>query len=377
MAIFSKKKAKKRSRQEAARQGYLGYKVVEGTETEQARATAAERSRLGVFGMLGQPGSFDLPGAAGAGSGASYDPTDIYDTSQKHSAGAKSLLQYSKYLTPEARKEIEEGTRKGILDPEKYSEMIGKTASFRIQSRQTAEAEQLLAGKGEAWERLSQATHGQIFEGAATQMRETMRDLKDQAAKGGTARRTALNQAREIVAKQDIAQMRVNETWKANLDLFNVVRRNADRVQNQNQSFLDNLPQVRDSYQKTMSNLADSMVASASAASAMSTAGYKARAAVGDSQFWEKLIIGTVGLVASAYGMQSSTFNSLAGDTSAVGYETRSGDDKRNLGADIKSAVNWGKGLFSKSGGDITKGGNVSTGGPAADAALAGASRTA
>lgn len=320
MAIFSKAKAKSRARSEQGRQSLLAAKAIEAQEAAEARTIAAEQARGNVYSLLGAPGTYDLPGTAGGGSGVPGTDAygDVYDTSQGVSSTAKGMLagkiKYGKW-TGNPMADFAQSKRKGILDPEKFAKAASQSAMFRMQSRRTAEAEQLLAQEGPAWDKLEQSTLGQIHEGAAVAMRETMRDLKNKSAKGGTARRAAFAEAQQIRAQQDIAFRRINDTWNANLKLHDYVRQNAEAVKLSNQNFLDNLPGIRDQYTQTMNSLADSLVESTKAASAMSQAGYQARAAVGDSKFWEKLIVGTVGLVASAYGMQSSTFDSLAGDS--------------------------------------------------------------
>jgi len=339
MAIFSKAKEKQRARNEAARQGLLSYMAVESVEAEKSRTMAAEQARGNVFNMLGAPGTYDLPGTAGStGTPGTYD--DVYKTDEQHSAQAKGLLQYKlsggvgkKGIGSSAAQDEIDDVRKGILDPKKFAAQASQSASFRIQSRQTAESEQLLAQQGPAWEKLSQSTLGQIHEGAATAMKETMRDLKNRSAKGGTARRAAMSEATEIRAKHDVAFQRVNETWNANLQLHDYIRQNAERVSMGNQRFLDGLPGIRDNYQQTMNSLANSMTAATQAASSMSQAGYQARAAVGDSKFVEQLIIGAVGVVAgyatggatNAMFTSGGAFGNMAGNSAVPGAASSSG----------------------------------------------------
>jgi len=237
----------------------IGAAGIEAVEAEKARTIAAETSRQRVFGMLGAPGTYDLPGTGG--SQAYQAPTgDIYQSDTT----TKSPLAASQFKGGGYTKEFGDWeSRAGILDPEKFAEDTSKSASFRIQSRRTAEAEQLLAQEGPMWDQLSNSVYGVINEGAATQLREDVRALKTNAAKGGTARRTALAEAQQMQAQESANQMRVQQTWKANLALFDVVRQNADNVQKGNYSFIDNLPGIQAAYQSTMSSLANMLSSNA------------------------------------------------------------------------------------------------------------------
>jgi len=271
----------------------IGAAGIESIEAEKARTIAAEASRQRVFGMLGAPGTYDLPGTGG--SQAYQAPTgDIYQTDTTGKSPL-ALGQFSKgggYTKEFADWE----SRAGILDPEKFAEDTSKSASFRIQSRRTAEAEQLLAQEGPMWDQLSNSVYGVINEGAATQLREDVRALKTNAAKGGTARRTALAEAQQMQAQESANQMRVQQTWKANLALFDVVRQNADNVQKGNYSFIDNLPGIQAAYQSTMSNLAGMLANNAlPAALTAKQAGMNAKLAHPKVSVGQRIIGGVIG----------------------------------------------------------------------------------
>ena len=302
--LFSKEKERDRAREESAKQGLLAGLAIEAVDHAKARQEAAEQSRLAVFGMLGAPGSYDLPGAASGQFTPGQVGGDIYDTDSARtdkSAAAKGMLKYG-HKTGQAGMDLMYGKRTGILDPKKYAKEVAKSGSFRVQSRLTAEAEQLLAKEGEAWQKLDQATRGQIFEGAATALRESMREIKNNAAKGGSARRAALTEANKILAIERTNQIKINETWQANIRLDEYVRQNAMAVQDSNNRFLDNLPGIRDNYNNTMNSLAEMMASVAiPVASAATEKSYAARNAVKEPQILEKLIVGVVGGVLSQY----------------------------------------------------------------------------
>jgi hypothetical protein len=103
---------------------------------------------------------------------------------------------------------------------------------------------------------LNNSVLGIINEGSALQLRETMRKLKNQYAKGGTARRTAMFEANELMAGERAMRTRVQETWQANLALYDSIRQNADRVAAGTQTFMQGLPLVNDSYRDAMQRTA-------------------------------------------------------------------------------------------------------------------------
>jgi len=298
----------------------IGAAGIESVEAEKSRTIAAEASKQRVFGMLGAPGTYDLPGT-GPSQAAQAPTGDVYQTAttfgEAGSPLARSQFQGGGY-TPEF---ANWKSREGILDPEKYAEDIGKSASFRIQSRRTAEAEQLLAQEGPMWDQLSNSVYGVINEGAATQLREDVRALKTQAAKGGTARRTALAEAQQMQAQEAANQMRVQQTWKANLALFDVVRQNADNVQKGNYSFIDNLPHIQGAYNSTMSSLADMLSSNVlPAALAAKTAGMNAKLAHPKVTIGQRLIGAVIGAASGA--ASGGGFGAVAGALGGAFPET-------------------------------------------------------
>jgi len=303
MSLFDPyKKARKRAKKEAAQQSYLGARISEEAKERQAGQRAAEQSRLGVFGMLGAPGTYELPGTAGAGSTAPAATKDLYQSGTEDTKREKvGQLKQEKYLTPE-QKEFFKGERKGLLDPEKYKEAIGKTASFRIQSRLTAESEQLLARQGPMYDMLENSTLGAISQQSAIGLRDLNRKLKNNAAKGGTARRSALNEALQMRQAEDIQRTKVEQTWRANIDLFRTIRNNAQQVQQSNQSFMNSLPLVRDDYQEMMTNLSDNVTGAIALNADLSQRAYENRAAIPDSNVAGKIIGGVLAIGLSMMG---------------------------------------------------------------------------
>jgi len=311
MGIFSNKQASQ-AKDLAKTQAGLAAAGIETVEAEKARTLAAEQARQNVFTSLGAPGTYGTPGTPGAPDAAMASPTgDIYqtDTTGKSPIALSQFSRGGGYTKEFADWE----SRAGILDPEKYGADVRKSAQFRIQSMRTAEAEQLLNREGKMWDELNNSVYGVISEGAATQWREDLRTIKNNAAKGGTARRTALKEAQQMQAQEKSNQAKVQQTWQANLALFDVVRKNADAVQQSNQAFMDNLPGIRSAYQQTMSNLANMMASVAlPQSSTMQTTGFQAREAHPTTSTLSR-IIGAVAGAAQGYMTGGGGWQGLAG----------------------------------------------------------------
>ncbi len=72
MGLFSSGRidsGKRRADIDYARTRMFGAQAIEEMEHAKARRTAAEQARMGVEGLLGSPGSYDLPGTAPSGGG--------------------------------------------------------------------------------------------------------------------------------------------------------------------------------------------------------------------------------------------------------------------------------------------------------------------
>ena len=191
MGIFSNK-ASSQAKDYAKQQNANAAMEIETVEAEKARTLAAEQARQNVFTSLGAPGTYGTPGTPGAPS-AGTGTGDVFqsDTTTKSPAALSQFSRGGGYTKEFAEWE----SRKGILDPEKYGDDIRSSAQFRIQSARTAEAEQLLNREGKMWDELNNSVYGVIAEGSSQQWREDLRSIKNQAAKGGSARNVARQEA--------------------------------------------------------------------------------------------------------------------------------------------------------------------------------------
>jgi hypothetical protein len=248
--------------------------AVEAAEGAEARNLAIEESKMEVYGLLGKEGTYgpEADRAAGAGivDSESYFDTSGEGGSQRWQDPANSMKYFGwqsrvKERDPVTGKKIKVNKdreawlntpREGVLDPEAYAAEISKSASFRTQSKQVAEAEQLLNQEGPAWDELSNSITGSINDQTAIHLRDTLRQLKNDAAKGGSARRVAMNEFNTILAQERAQRTRVENTWKSNLALFDLVRKNADRVQIGTRNFMASLPQVNDAFRDAIGQAA-------------------------------------------------------------------------------------------------------------------------
>lgn len=322
----------KRAKREEGRQSLLAAESVEAAEAMTAKAQAAEMAALETYSMLGAPGTYDLPGAGGTTGTPLGTSEGIFATEgslTEKSDTAKSLLRHQA-KSAKAEGGSLAGPREGILDPKAYASKIAQSASFRIQSRMTAEAEQLLARKGPLWEQLENSTLGAIMEGAALQQRDALRNIRNQAAKGGSARRQALNDAQSILAQERATQARVQQTWQANLALFDTVRNYASKVQQENVRFMDGLPMIRQSYTNSLAQMTALQIQSYNQASAISMAGHEARQAAGDNNWLGQLVFGIVNTAGAYFGNKQGIFQG-----GITGYGTGAGQSGAQAGAGV------------------------------------------
>ncbi len=346
MAIFSNKKGINRAKQAAGAVQSTAIASMEAVDRERARGIAGEQAKATVWGLLGSdPNSFtEFTNTKNVD-----DPTSLFDTS------GLGLSQPNQALWKMAKYDKSKGTllgtaREGILDPEAYASAISKTASFRVQSQRVRESEELLNQEGPAWDMLSNSVLGVINEGSALQLRDTMRKLKNQYAKGGSARRTAMFEANELIAGERAMRTRVQETWKANLALYDSVRQNADRVAQGTATFMAGLPLVNDSYRDAMQRTAQlQIMASGQAQEAISEA-YDIRMTQQPVDFLGKFVEGLVTLVPSIVGSAADSYFGTGGGGSAgsggggvfQGALTGMFSGRENAGYTPRSAASYG-----------------------------------
>ena len=291
MAIFSNKRNIQKAKTAAKQIKTSGLRSVELTAAQSASQQAAERAKANVSGMLGAPGTYG-PGSDTSGS----DFSDVFDTS---GLGLSQPDQTLSGGTKKFKKGILGKAREGILDPEKFGEAVRGTSLGRQWSMRVAESEQLLNREGPMWDELNQATHGIISSDAALALRDTMRQLKNDQAKGGSVRNASRNQAMQIAAKINVMRNRADSTWRANLQLFSQIRANADAVSQGSTQWVNSLPLVNEAHQLAMRNAVRMQTAANEVLAANTLNAYKVAESQQPVNFGESLLEGVITMAAS------------------------------------------------------------------------------
>jgi hypothetical protein len=265
---FSNEKAIKQAKEAAGQMQQGAIYGMEAADAANARILAGEAAASNIFNAMGQPGTFEPGSGAGTYGGGE---TNLFDTSAMPNQTFKQMGSFG------GRKQLNI-PREGVIDPEGYANATIGSIPFKMRSKMTAEAYQLLNKEGPEWDMLENSTLGQIHEGAALQLRDTIRQLKNNYAKGGTARRTAVNEFGAIQAAERAHQMKANETWQANLRLHDYIRQNADRVQAGNISYVNSLPGLNQAYRESMTKTAALMISAGEKAAIIAGEAYEIRA---------------------------------------------------------------------------------------------------
>lgn len=313
--LFSNAKQIKEAKEAAGQQQLAGIYGMEAASAQATRQLMGQQAQANIFNALGQPGTF----GPGATTGTYGDgSTNMWDLDAERDQDLKKMASYGgfKFL---------KGNREGIIDPEGYANQVIGTIPFQIRSQQTAEAQQLLNREGPAWDLLENATIGTIHEGAALQLRDTLRQLRNNYAKGGTARRTAANEYNTILAQERAMRSRTQESWQANLRLHNYVRQNADRVEAGNRSFVENINGLSSAHMAAMQATAALQVEAGKTAGLLAGQAYEIRASVQAQNFGTKLLEGVImaaaSKVISGIGSGYDSYMNNASDSGGGGIE--------------------------------------------------------
>ena len=338
MGFFGNKRNIRRAKEAAGQQQAAGIRAMEIADTERERTIASEQTKFSVLGMLGTPGSYGPLEGGGGGGGGSGGGGGIFSTDSYADQSLAMFGDHAKIGTMgmmhgdeawdaananapdgqflrggKTRQEIlQQGAREGILDPEGYTNQLSKSPLFRMQSQQVAEAGQLMNREGPLWDRLENSVLGSIHEGAALQLRDTMRQLKNNYAKGGSARRTAANEFNVINAQERAMRTRTQETWKANLKLHDYVNQNFERVRNGSMQFTDALPLLNDNYRSAMLATANLSAQATNAAASISGSAYSLRMSEQKVDMFKMFAEGTMSLLGGSVSSMGGSVSSGA-----------------------------------------------------------------
>lgn len=321
MGLFGgeSKSIKTKRKVEREKQSFLASLPIEEAEAMKARIESGQLTETALLTSLGAPGTYG-PDAATITGGAT---PSIYSTTgelAEKSEAAKSFLHRRKY--GQEFFDYYAKPRKGILDPEGMTEAQKGTATFRIMSQLTAESEQMLNEKGDLFQAFRAGITNPIIQAGAQATRESLRFIKDQAAKGGTARRAALQEAQTMLAIEAGNTIKAEALWKAEFQLRVYTRDRARQQVFDNQSYVAGLVRpYTEAFNQAGAFLAGTAVP---VASNLSSKAYQL-ANGPKNDFGKKLIIAGISMVAAKFGgpIAGQMASSLAG--SAMGVDQGGG----------------------------------------------------
>lgn len=311
------------SKEEERAQRFAAYsagKAIEESQAMKARTQAGFEATLGVLGMLGQPGTYSSPVSGGPAMGpggiTSAYPTGgagLLGTSASGGPGAGLNYQTGSIFTKQpiseeawlAAKDAK-GLRKAlkaegrdVLDPEAFTQMVSKMPVSQIISRQVAEAQGLTDPSSPFRQSLEQSIKNPILEAGAETLRESTRLIRNQMAKGGSARRAAFGDAQQMLAVERSNRLVSQQMWQANLQFESWIRDYQQNTVNAAMAFTNGLGVQQ--YTNAMNAAGQFMVEVA-----LPTANqYKMQAAQIAMQNKKKglfeMVLGGVGLIAGAF----------------------------------------------------------------------------
>jgi hypothetical protein len=260
-----------------------------GADIARQQSAATEAARLGLFTGLGDVGTYEeryedfarrravggrglfTGAAAGAGDGLFRDVTlrerirevipeggikSIEDEARRLGVSEEYLSQHPELIGHLPATRFEAEAKGKILDVEKFLGKATTSRQFRMMSRLTAEADQMIRREGPMWEQMNQSVLGGIYEGSAAMHRENMKTLSDSLARGGTARRAGLAALQSMRAAESNNRQRQQALWQGKLAIEQWSRDNARTQLGFNQMWVGNHEGVRDKFSGMMNNLA-------------------------------------------------------------------------------------------------------------------------
>lgn len=226
----------------------LGSLAAAQPEEIRTRRTSAESAYTGVLSRLGAAGTYEQVGGAPAGGGAA------------EAEGPTSIFKKEDIVTPFVKAGTQSVT---TLDPEKYQKAVEGSTQFRIMSRLTAEAEQLISREGPLYDEMINSLQLPIIEGAGAMARENAEALKRAAARGGSARRSAMEAVQKIRANERLNSQKMMALSQTRFALDQWSRENARTTLEFGQNWASNLGGIRESYNRAMDQASQLMTNSA------------------------------------------------------------------------------------------------------------------
>lgn len=230
---------------------------IETVEAGQARALAAEKARMNLFSSLGQEGTYGTPGTPGAPAVSVPGATNYYDPNDTFGEAGSKLADAQFRGGGRTPGFMAWESRAGILDPEKYAAEVKKTSLYRQASQRVAEAEQLVNQEGPLWNKLQNATYGVLLQGTAMAKREDARAALSARKRGaGGASQPERERAVQAQANARHNYELTQNLFRANVEMFDLVRKNQVNALNYAGSVFESLPELRSGFQNTMAEFA-------------------------------------------------------------------------------------------------------------------------
>lgn len=268
--------AEKKRKSYAAAYVRLGALAKHQPREIRERRTAAEEAYGAVRARLGAAGTYDIPGAApgapaGPGGAAPTETTPgIMGTKTFTKKDWGELGIDPRYTTEAQMKDfsIQKVDKNALL-----GQLEGST-EFRIASRLTAEAEQLVAREGPLWNEMVKNTQLPILEGFGAAARENAEAIRKAIQKGGSARREGMAAMVQMQEQAKLNSARVSQIAESRVALDKWARENARTQLEFNESWASNVAGVRESYNSAMDRASELMLGSAIPIMFESTKGY-------------------------------------------------------------------------------------------------------
>jgi hypothetical protein len=209
-----------------------------------------EQARIGLFGNLGEIGTYEKPFTAyrqAKPRTANSGYASLFNTERASRDG------YG--VGPDGKPRDDINVEGPVLDPTKLVNYYKNTRQYRALSAQVARADDIARQEGPEWETLQRSVLGGISEGAAALARETSQYLAEQIAKGGSARNQGMANVMKIRNQEQINRDKQQALWQSNLALRQWGEDNLRTTLGFAQAWVDNLGGVRDIFGEAMTNL--------------------------------------------------------------------------------------------------------------------------
>jgi len=150
-----------------------------------------------------------------------------------------------------------------VIDQDKFQKKIEGSTQFRLMSKLTAEAEQLVNREGPLYEEMINNLQLPIMEGSAALARENTDQIRRAMQRGGSARRSAFEAVQKMRQQERVNSAKIQQLSQVRSGLDTWARENAKSTLEFGQNWASNLGGIRESYQSAMDGAADMMLTKA------------------------------------------------------------------------------------------------------------------